>query len=71
MNRWARFFLGTPQRAIVSLILLFIGGCLVNPAWGNAVLSRVQEVFYSLLNALLPIAIVVAVLTVMIRKLFK
>ena len=67
-RHWGRFAFGTPGRCLITAAVLFFLGCIVNPAWGQMFVARLQGAVINLLNAFLPLVIVCAVIVWLVRS---
>ncbi len=62
MNRWIRFFIGSPQRFLATLLAVGVIVCMINPALFEQALSNaVSAILHSLGPLLGPVLAVVIV----------
>ncbi len=75
MNSWfsrlGRLVAGTPERLIVTAVVVLVMAMVVDPSLGRELLARTTNAVFAVVNAFLPLAIVLIGIGVMVRGLFR
>lgn len=75
MGRWIGFFVGTPQRFLITLAALVGLYSVANPGWLQGAVRQLGHEFFSAVNPLIPplfqLAVIVAVMAWIIRAPFR